>query len=154
MFLLTRHSSVLQIIFWNWKQVINRKIQAKKFFWHVTLHSYFRNVLCKFLIKVESTWRCVIKEHTPLLTLLYCGKTVTWKSAVMSKRYFDVSYIYCFMYLKVQDLDCMKASGFSVRVTGLVFFIYKLASMVLNRCSTCVRKPKKNAFSESIKILH
>ena len=34
------------------------------------------NVLFKILIKIESTLRCTIKEQTPTLTLLFCGKTV------------------------------------------------------------------------------
>ena len=37
--------------------------------------NYLCNVLCKFLIKIESTWRRGIKEQTPQLTLLYCGRT-------------------------------------------------------------------------------
>ena len=51
-FSLTRHSSVFQIISWNWKHLTNHKVQAKKVFWHVMLHSYLRNALCKFLIKM------------------------------------------------------------------------------------------------------
>ena len=38
-FLLTQHSSVLQIIPWNWKHLTNRKVQGKKVFWHVILQS-------------------------------------------------------------------------------------------------------------------
>ena len=45
-------------------------------FWHVILHSYLCNALCKFLIKIESTCRLEIKKQTPQLTLLYCGRTV------------------------------------------------------------------------------
>ena len=41
-------------ISWNWKHLINRKMQAKKVFWCMILHSYFRNVLCKFFIKIKS----------------------------------------------------------------------------------------------------
>ena len=40
------------------------------------MKNYLRNVLYKFLIKTESTWRCDIKEQTPGLTLLHCGRTV------------------------------------------------------------------------------
>ena len=37
--MLTRHSSVFQIIPWNWKHLTNRKVQGKKVFWHVILQS-------------------------------------------------------------------------------------------------------------------
>ena len=33
------------------------------------------NVLCNFLIKIESTWKREIKEQIPQLTLLCCGRT-------------------------------------------------------------------------------
>ena len=45
------------------------KEARKKNVLHVTTKNYLGNILCKFLIKFESTWRCEIKEHTPLLTL-------------------------------------------------------------------------------------
>ena len=32
--------------------------------------------------------------------------------------------VYCFMYLKVQGIDCMTALGFRIQVTGLVFYSY------------------------------
>ena len=54
MFLLTQHSYIFQIISWNWKHLIKRKIEAKKIFWHVILHSYLCNGLCVFFIKIES----------------------------------------------------------------------------------------------------
>ena len=38
--------------------------------------NHLHNVLCKFLIKIESTWRREIKEQTPQLTSLYRGRTV------------------------------------------------------------------------------
>ena len=38
--------------------------------------NYLWNVLCKSLIKIESTRRCEIKEQAPQLALLYCGRTV------------------------------------------------------------------------------
>ena len=48
------------------------------------------NILCKFLIKIESTWRRRITKQTPQLTLLCCGRTVrsshrrcSMKSAVL-----------------------------------------------------------------------
>ena len=46
----TRHFSVFQIIPWNWKHLTNRKLQVKKFFRHVMLHSY----LCYALLLVLS----------------------------------------------------------------------------------------------------
>ena len=123
--MLTRLSSVFQVISCNWKHLINRKVQVKKVFWcyivicatlcvcfssklkatnvfpklwklfvflnenyrkhvfiqfkfcRVIVKYYFCNVSYKFLIKIENRWRCEIKEHTPQLTLLYCGITVT-----------------------------------------------------------------------------
>ena len=36
--------------------------------------NYLCNVLCRFLIKIESTRRSEIKEQAPQLTLLYCGE--------------------------------------------------------------------------------
>ena len=47
----------------------------------------------------------------------------------------------------------MTASGFRVRVTGLVF-VFKSASLVLKQVPTCIRKPKTNTFDKSIKFLH
>ena len=44
------------------------KEARKKNVLHVTTKNYLGNILCKFLIKFESTWRCEIKEHTPLWT--------------------------------------------------------------------------------------
>ena len=45
----------------------------------------------------------------------------------------------------------MAASGFRVRVIGLVF-VFKCAS--LKQVPTCIRKPKTNTFDKSIKFLH
>ena len=107
----TWHTSVFQIIFCNWKHLINRKVQAKKVFWYMILHSYATlcvsfsskskatnvfpkhilelkardksiqsskklichgiinnylwNVLCKVLIKIESTWGAKSKMKHP-----------------------------------------------------------------------------------------
>ena len=56
--MLTRHSSVFQIIPWNWEHLINRKVQGKKVFWHVILHyfsCYYIATLCvSFLSKSEA----------------------------------------------------------------------------------------------------
>ena len=46
----------------------------------------------------------------------------------------------------------MTASGFRVRVTGLVF-VFKSVSLVLKQVPTCIRKPKTNTFGKSIKLL-
>ena len=113
------------------------KQARKKLFCHVIINNYLCNIFCKFLIKVGSTWRRKIKGQTPLLTLLYCGRTVAWKSSVTSEIYIDVSNFYCFICLKVQGLDCMTVSGIRVWVTCLV-----------------LRKPKTNTFDECIKFLH
>ena len=47
----------------------------------------------------------------------------------------------------------MTASGFRVRVTGLVF-VFKSASLALKQVPTCIREPKTNTFDKSIKFLH
>ena len=78
----------------------------KKLFCHVIIKDYLRNLLCNFLIKVGSTWKCKIKEQTPLLTLLYSGRTVLM--------------VLCFMCLKVQGLhDSVKPQGPSYRSSFL-----------------------------------
>ena len=48
----------------------------KKLFCNAIVKNYLCSVLCKFLIKIESTWRHEIKEQTLQLALLYCGRTV------------------------------------------------------------------------------
>ena len=48
----------------------------KKLFCHVIIKNYFWNVSWKFLIKSESTWRRVIQQQAPQLTLLYYSRTV------------------------------------------------------------------------------
>ena len=53
-FLFTRHSSVFQTIPWNWEHLTNLKVQGKKVFRHLILHSYLCKALCKFFIKSES----------------------------------------------------------------------------------------------------
>ena len=45
---------------------------SKKLSCHVIVNNYLCNVLCKFLIKTESTQRRKIEEQTPQLTLLTC----------------------------------------------------------------------------------
>ena len=53
----------------------------------------------------------------------------------------------------LKGLHCMKASGFRVRVTGLVF-VFKSVSLALKQVPICIRKPKTNTFGKSIKFLH
>ena len=48
----------------------------KKMICHVILKNYLNNVLWKFLIKIESTWRLEIKEQLPQLALLCHVRTV------------------------------------------------------------------------------
>ena len=47
----------------------------------------------------------------------------------------------------------MRASGFRVRVTGLVF-VFKSASLPLKQVPTCIREPTTNTFDKSVKFLH
>ena len=44
--MLTQHSSAFQIVPWNWKHLINRKVQGKKVFWHMILHIVTCATLC------------------------------------------------------------------------------------------------------------
>ena len=60
--------------------------------------------------------------------------------------------VHPYMDLKVQGLDCMTASGFRVRLTGLVF-VFKSASPALKQVLTCIRKPKTNTFDKLINFL-
>ena len=55
----------------------DQSIQArKKLFYHLIVKNYLCNVSCKFLIKIEGTWKREIKEQTPQVTLLYQGRSV------------------------------------------------------------------------------
>ena len=55
----------------------DKSVKAKEeIAYHVIVKNCLCNVLCKFLIKIEHTWRHEIKEQAPQLTLLYCGRTV------------------------------------------------------------------------------
>ena len=115
--------SQLSFVFlaWNWKHLMNHKVQGKKVFWQIILRGYLCNTLLRFsskskainvfhilkskgrdqlsqarkklfclvivktiwatfhesfLFKIESMWRCKIKEQAPQLTLLYLGMTI------------------------------------------------------------------------------
>ena len=78
------------------------QLARQKSFCHVIIKNYLCNVLCKIYINIESTWRREIKEQTLLLTLLYSGRTVAWKSAVMSEIYIDISNFLNICYYKTQ----------------------------------------------------
>ena len=159
-FLLTRHSPVSQIIFWNWNHVINREMQAEKVFWHVILHSYLCNVFCQFFCQNRNrkqlmffhmpckVW-CKVFDVKFVITIKKInliifsrvegsesgshlssgsagfsteGRSKSWNrvSSPRSERRASIqgSWVwlkypsYCFMWLKVQGLDCMTASGF------------------------------------------
>ena len=63
---------------------IDLLIQArKKLFCHVIVKNYLCNVSQKFLIKIESTWWCEIKEQAPQLTLMCRGRTLTSTGGVV-----------------------------------------------------------------------
>ena len=53
-------------------------------------------------------------------------------------------------YIDLKVLDCMTASGFRVRVTGLVF-VFKSAFFALTQVPTCIWKPK--TFDKSINFI-
>ena len=58
----------------------DQSIQArKKLLCHGIVKQYLRNVSCKFLIKIQSTWRRKIKEQTSQVTLRCCNGTVRSK---------------------------------------------------------------------------
>ena len=61
-FLLTQHSSVSQILSWNWKHLINWKCRLLT---HQILHSYLCNALCKIFIKVGSHY-CFSKIYSEI----------------------------------------------------------------------------------------
>ena len=78
----------------------------KKLFCHVIIKNYFWNVSWKFLIKSESTWRRVIQQQAPQLTLLYYGRTV-WSSHRMCcirKQYPQGTPVLGSIFKKVGDL--------------------------------------------------
>ena len=47
----------------------------------------------------------------------------------------------------------MTASGFKIRVTGVVF-VFNSLSLALKKVPTCIQKPKTNTSNKSIKFLH
>ena len=83
-----------------WKHLINRRVQVKKVFWHMILHSYLCNALCEFCIKIKSN--NVFPKHIVKLKardesiqarkklfchviLLYCSRTVRsshWRCSI------------------------------------------------------------------------
>ena len=82
-FLLTWLSSVFQVIFWNWKHLINCKMQGKKIFWYTILHSSLCNILCKLFLKIESKY----------FSETYSEIESTWSIAKCRERkFFDTQY--------------------------------------------------------------
>ena len=77
--------------------------------------NYFCNVSCKFLIKIESTWRHEIKEPTPQLTLLCRGKSVRFSHRRCSIRQ---------LFLKIFTVNACVGVYFlkSCRALGLQFY--------------------------------
>ena len=63
-----------QNMFWIQKFVTNQFKQ-----WRNCFVTWKQRIICamwKCLIKIESTWRCRIKEQATQLTLLFCGRTI------------------------------------------------------------------------------
>ena len=100
----------------------------------IWIENHLRNIFCKFLIKVESTWMCKIKEKTPLLTLLYCGRTAAWTSAVIGKIYIDV------IFLTLVTTETLFL--FSGCFCSFSSFAFKMA--YLDPVLTCIQKPTTN----------
>ena len=78
----------------------------KKLFCHVIIKNYFWNVSWKFLIKSESTWRRVIQQQAPQLTLLYYGRTVrsSHRMCCIRKQYPQGTPVLGSIFKKVGDL--------------------------------------------------
>ena len=83
------HQNWIQLMFFQTYSEIERtwSINSSKEEIDLTRHSKELLVqhLCKFLIKIGSTWRCKIKEQRPTLTLLYCSRTVRsslWRCSI------------------------------------------------------------------------
>ena len=78
-------SSIFQIIFWNWKVLINCIIQATKVFWHLILHSYLCNVLYKFSSKLKAT---------DILSKIYSEIEIRWSIKTSKEK------LSCYMIVK------------------------------------------------------
>ena len=78
----------------------------KKLFCHVIIKNYFWNVSWKFLIKSESTWRRVIQQQAPQLTLLYYSRTVrsSHRMCCIRKQYPQGTPVLGSIFKKVGDL--------------------------------------------------
>ena len=83
--MLTRHSSAFQIIPWNWKILINRKVQENKVFWHIILHSSLRSA---FFIKIESN--CFSKTYSEIESTWSINSS---KEEIVLSR--DIKYYLC-----------------------------------------------------------
>ena len=98
-----------------------------------------------FLIKFRA-FRLATFLKSDSNTCAFCGireflRLPIWKNVYERLPCFlTVSMAYCYIGLKVQDLYYMTASGFRVRVTGLVF-VFKSVSLVVNRVQSYIEKP-------------
>ena len=72
------------------------------------------------MIKTESTWRREIKEQTPQLTLLYCGRTVR-----RSRR--------CYIKISQYPQDIPVSKSLFKNITGLAIYIL-IKKKPLRRC--------------------
>ena len=108
-------------------------------------------MLESFLKKVAG-----LKAPTHVFSCIYCGifKTICFEKHLRTAAFllFQWFKTNSEMGLKVQGLDCMTASGFTV-FSAFIFFVFKSASPVLNQVPNGFRIPKTNIFDESIKIL-
>ena len=101
MFLLTQHSFVFQIMSWNWKHLTYCKVQVKKVFWHLILHSYLCNALCTFFTKIESNL-CFSKTYSEI--------DCTWSINSSKKLFFQMilyNYLYnslCKFFIKIKSM--------------------------------------------------
>ena len=110
----------------------NKSLQArKKLFCHVIVNNYLCNVLCKFLVKFESMWSRKIKEQTPQLTLLYCGRTVR-----SSHQRFSIKKLF------------LKISKYPQKTTMLEYLFEKVAG--LKACNFIKKGPQHRSFPVNI----
>ena len=98
------------------------------------------------MIKTESTWRREIKEQTPQLTLLYCGRTVrSSRSCYIKKLFLKISQY-------PQDIPVSKS--LFKNITGLTIYIF-IKKRPLHRCfpvniAKCLRLPILRSICERL----
>ena len=86
--MLTRHSSIFQIMSWNWKHLIKRKV-----FWHLILHSYLCNALYKFLITIEKSL-CFSKAYSEIESTRSINWDMEFYDSCKQKWFCQVNYLY------------------------------------------------------------